>query len=150
MYTLQVGGETKRTKEAVLLEVVKGSGNPDKMKKLVRQYIESSIKNINIVVEKEGVDGIAFVPPTASRKVQIMRLLESEFDSRNCHKVDRVLYEGIFLVLIRFGKSRSILPVLGIGLSTRETLIRLCGLGGCIKNCYSLMIWLVVVPPLMR
>ena len=90
LYTLRVGEEARRTKEAVLLEVVKGSGNKEKMRNLVSEYVTSSIEKINRVIEKEGIDGIAFVPPTATRKVQIMRLLEQEFTDCNYHKVDRV------------------------------------------------------------
>ena len=90
LYTLRIGGETKRTKEAVLLEVAKGSGNPAKIKDLVHDYIVSSVKKINVVVGKEGVDGVAFIPPTAIRKVQIMRLLQTEFVNHNCHGADDV------------------------------------------------------------
>ena len=90
LYTLHIGEEAKRTKEAVLLEVVKGSGSPAKMKDLVQEYVASSVEKINTVIEKDGIDGVAFVPPTAMRKVQIMRILESVFADRNCHGVDRV------------------------------------------------------------
>ena len=90
LYTLQVGEETKRTKAAVLLEVIKGSGSPAKMRDLVQGYVVSSVEKINTIIEKDGIDGVAFVPPTAMRKVQIMRMLESAFTDRNGHGVDCV------------------------------------------------------------
>ena len=90
LYNMQIGDETKRTKEAVLLEVAKGSGNPNTILSLVRGYISSAVTAINRVIEKSNVDGIAFVPPTATRKVQVMRLLEKEFLDTNVHKIDHL------------------------------------------------------------
>ena len=90
LYTLQIDKETKRSKEAVLLEVVKGSGNPERMKALIHEYIESSVKNINTIIEKDAINAVAFVPPTATRKVQVMQLLKKSFAAHNYHKIDIV------------------------------------------------------------
>ena len=73
-----------------MLEVVKGSGNPKKMSSLVSGYISSAVKKINDGIQVVGADCIAFVPPTATRKIQVMRLLENEFADNKYHAVDTV------------------------------------------------------------
>ena len=87
LYTMQIVGQDtntmKRTKIAVLLEVVKGSGDRKKLKHLISGYVDAAIDTVYAVIQQKKIDAVAFVPPTAPRPVQIMRLLKKEFASRN-------------------------------------------------------------------
>ena len=87
LYNMSVAEEMKRTSAAVLLEVVKGSGNRKKMKTLIMKYIERAVADIHTVIERERVDAVAFIPPTAVRPVQVMKLLQKEFESRNARAI---------------------------------------------------------------
>ena len=87
LYNLKIENEQKRTKEAVLLEVGKGDGSPKKLETLLGDYISSSISDINEFIKKNKIDAVAFVPPTKKRKVQVMRLLEKEFERWNVYKI---------------------------------------------------------------
>ena len=87
LYTVPVGNRRKRTKMAVLIEVVKGSGNREKLKKLIAGHVESAVRDIYAVIRERKIDAVAFIPPTANRPVQIMNLLKKEFIAMN---VDRV------------------------------------------------------------
>ena len=72
-------GITKRTKSAHLFEIVKGSGNKEKLSKKV-EYFYDDIKNIISFVEEKNIEAVSFIPPTANRPVQVMKLLRKYFE----------------------------------------------------------------------
>ena len=74
-------GITKRTKSALLFEIVKGSGNQKKLKENVKYFYDDIKKIVSFVLERD-IEAVSFIPPTASRPVQVMKLLKDNFESR--------------------------------------------------------------------
>ena len=78
-YNIPLRSKNKRSKLAVLLEIVKNHNNSEKViKQYLKILLSLTTKIIVKYIKNNSIDCIAFVPPTAKRKIQIMKKLEDE------------------------------------------------------------------------
>ena len=68
-----------KTKESILLSIAKeGSSQSEEY---CDQLVSDFLSALSAYIEREGFDAVAFVPPSASRRVQLMHILRKRFSA---------------------------------------------------------------------
>ena len=68
-----------KTKESILLSIAKEGSSQSR--EFADQLVERFIPVLFAYIEKSGFDAVAFVPPSASRRVQLMQILRKRFST---------------------------------------------------------------------